>query len=187
MGKYTKKIIARLMAAMLIIATMTISILPPQVVCAAEKYFADVDKDNSFIEEIDFCNRRGAFGKKRGPEFYFHPDDIINKGKFIDYVYNMYHKPMGWGDKDYSSKAKKSWRWAQSHGIIKRSAKSSDVATYGWEAYVLDRLTYAINGGYHHDDMMKQGGSLPLNNRTAISTLGYYARGYHDPADLDIE
>ncbi|MBR0403176.1 hypothetical protein IJI55_01325 [Candidatus Saccharibacteria bacterium] len=185
MGKYTKKIIARLMAAMLIIATMTTFASPPPVVRAAEKYFADVDtSDPLFTKAVDFCNKRGAFGKKRGTEYYLHPDATASKGKFIWLVYGMYHKSLGWGDKDYAKKEKKSWRWAQSHGFVKRNEDKSTAVTFGWEYEIFDKIIHIVYGGHYYDELSK-GSKLTLNNRSAVSTLGSFAMDFCDPKEIE--
>ncbi|MBR1634504.1 MAG: S-layer homology domain-containing protein [Lachnospiraceae bacterium] len=103
-----KGAIAKLLAAALIVITMTSFATPPPVAHAAKKYFADVSTDDSSIDAMKYCNERGVFGKKQGKNFHFHPDKEIRKGKFLQYMYNMYGDKIDFGIYKYDEGASKS-------------------------------------------------------------------------------
>ena len=114
---------------------------------AGKRYFADIGDDYYLFDAVKYCNDRHMFGTKKGKQFYLNPKEHISKGEAIRLIYNMYHKKLDWGEKSYNEKYKESWQWAQSLGIVGKKEKPDQTAMCDWAYAMVNKLTYAINGG----------------------------------------
>lgn len=151
----------RVLIAKLMVATLILSALAPPAAIAVsaetgtyfnityekgDPYFADIDTNHPWYTSVKRLNERRAFGKIRGKNYHLRPYDPAYEEDFVKSLYYMYNKKIGWGDEDYSSGAKKSWQWAESHGLVSNKDKPKRRCSSDWCHDTLDSLSTSING-----------------------------------------